>query len=130
MAEGSYQEIQGFDSDFTKLLGSFNEVIDDAHVNESDNKNAIIYGLEKLPTLLQDPIISDNTSTDENNICSDQAKSVEVYETRCSGNVSRDVYFSYISAGGNVYKIIFLLILCIFNQFLVSGGDYWIAFWY
>lgn len=113
-----------------KLHGNFDKIIDDASVNESNDKNAIIYGLEKIPILSLQDSISDKSSIDENNFCSDQVKPVEVCETRCSGNVSRDVYFSYISAGGNVYKIILLLVLCVCNQFLASGGDYWIAFWY
>jgi len=37
---------------------------------------------------------------------------------------------SYISAGGNVFKILFLLFICVFTQMLGTAGDYWISYWY
>lgn len=59
-----------------------------------------------------------------------QVDPIEVAEIRSSGNVPSSVYFSYISAGGNVYKILFLILICVFAQILCTGGDFWISYWY
>lgn len=53
-----------------------------------------------------------------------------VTELRSTGNISYNVYFSYIFAGGNSSKIIFFILICILTQLSVSGGDLWIAYWY
>lgn len=54
----------------------------------------------------------------------------ETTETRCSGRVSPGVYFSYIAAGGSVFKISFMLFVCVVAQALSTGSDYWIGYWY
>lgn len=45
-------------------------------------------------------------------------------------DVPDNVYSSYISAGGNACRIIFLLLVCILTELLGTGGDWWIGYWY
>lgn len=70
------------------------------------------------------------SSIEENKHSGVQEEPIEVAETRSSGDISLTVYSSYFSAGGNVCKITFLLLMCVFTQALASGGDYWITYWY
>ncbi|KAE9540068.1 hypothetical protein AGLY_005320 [Aphis glycines] len=127
LAEGSYQELQSSGLDFTKLLKSSEGTTDD----EIDTTNVINNSPEQLSNLSrQGSIKSIASSIDENKLNGTQAEPVEVAETRSSGKVSHSVYLSYISAGGNSFKISFLLFICIFTQMLSTGGDYWISYWY
>jgi len=127
LAEGSYQELQSSGLDFTKLLRSSEETTID---NDVDTKNKINNSLEQLSDLSrQGSIRSVASSVGENELNRAQEEPTEVAETRSSGNVSRSVYLSYMSAGGNIFKISFLLFMCIFTQFLGTGGDYWISYW-
>jgi len=70
-----------------------------------------------------------SSPVDEIKLSEAQKEQTEVAETMSSGNVSSSVYLSYISAGGNVFKVSFLLFICIFTQMLGTGGDYWISYW-
>ncbi|KAF0706159.1 putative multidrug resistance-associated protein lethal(2)03659, partial [Aphis craccivora] len=126
LAEGSYQELQSSGLDFTKLLKSSEETTD----GEIDSTNVTNNSLEQLSNLSrQGSIKSIASSIDENKLNGTQAEPVEVAETRSSGKVSHSVYLSYISAGGNAFKILFLLLICIFTQVLGTAGDYWISYW-
>eukprot|EP00102_Acyrthosiphon_pisum_P027033 XP_016664243.1 PREDICTED: probable multidrug resistance-associated protein lethal(2)03659 isoform X1 [Acyrthosiphon pisum] len=127
LAEGSYQELQSSVLDFTKLLRSSEETTTDSEINV---KNATNNSLEQFSDLSRPGSIeSVASSVDENKLNGVLNEHKEVAETRSSGNVSRSVYLSYISAGGNIFKISFLLFVCIFTQVLGTGGDYWISYW-
>jgi len=58
------------------------------------------------------------------------AKSKNTDKSRSSGRVSINVYKSYLSANGSVFKVFFVLFCFILTQVLASGCDYWISFWY
>jgi len=77
----------------------------------------------------QESLKSISLSIDENKINETQVAPIEVAEIRSTGIVSRSIYSSYISAGGNTFKISFLLFICILTQVLSTGGDYWISYW-
>ncbi|XP_060872281.1 probable multidrug resistance-associated protein lethal(2)03659 isoform X3 [Metopolophium dirhodum] len=127
LVEGSYQELQSSGLDFTKLLRSSEETSTDSDINI---KNATDNSLEQLSDLSrQGSIKSVASSVDENKLNGAQKEPTVVAETRSSGNVSRSVYLSYVVAGGNIFKISFLLFVCIFTQVLGTGGDYWISYW-
>eukprot|EP00102_Acyrthosiphon_pisum_P018651 XP_016655861.1 PREDICTED: probable multidrug resistance-associated protein lethal(2)03659 isoform X2 [Acyrthosiphon pisum] len=127
LAEGSYQELQSSGLDFTKLLRSSEETTTDSEINI---KNATSNSLEQHSELSrQGSIKSVASSVDEDTLNGAQTELTEAAETRSSRNVSRTVYLSYISAGGNIFKISFLLFLCIFTQVLATGVDYWISYW-
>lgn len=130
LAEGSYQELQASGLDFTKLLGSSIEptVVSD---NESHSKYESTNNLDPRSILSrQISVQSVASSIDENKHSGVQEEPIEVAEMRSSGDISLTVYSSYFSAGGNVCKITFLLLMCVFTQVLASGGDYWITYWY
>jgi len=94
------------------------------------SKGAINNSLEQLSNLSrQGSLKSVASSVEENKLNGAQKEPTVVAETRSSGNVSRSVYLSYVSAGGNIFKISFLLFVCIFTQVLGTGGDYWISYW-
>ncbi|XP_025200376.1 probable multidrug resistance-associated protein lethal(2)03659, partial [Melanaphis sacchari] len=125
-AEGSYQELQSSGLDFTKLLKSSEETTD----SEIDIKNVTNNSLEQHSSLSRHgSIISISSSIDENKLNGTQSEPIEVAETRSSGKISLSIYLSYISAGGNAFKISFLLFICVFTQILGTGGDYWISYW-
>lgn len=98
---------------------------------ESDNKYTINSNVDPIPVLSrQDSIQSVSSSIDEKKFGGAEVVPIEVAELRSSGNVPKSVYFSYIAAGGNICKIIFLILICIFAQILCTGGDFWISYWY
>jgi len=57
-------------------------------------------------------------------------KSKNTNNIRSSGCVSINVYQSYLSAGGSVFKVFYVLFCFILTQIMTTGGDYWISFWY
>jgi len=97
---------------------------------EIDSNNATNKSLDQPSGLSrQESLKSISLSIDENELNETQVAPIEVAEIQSSGKVSRSIYLSYISAGGNIFKISFLLFICIFTQLLGSGGDYWISYW-
>lgn len=129
LTEGSYQELQKSNFDFTKMLGSpavattitsYNENISK---NKSDNNHRIVYDR-------QTSIQSIASSIEDIQLSESQEQPAEASETRTSGSVSKNVYSSYFLAGGSVCKIFFFFIICIFTQVLASGGDFWMTYWY
>jgi len=129
LAEGSYQELQKSDLDFTKMLGSpavetkiesYNENISK---NTSANNHRIIYSR-------QQSIQSIASSIEDSQFSEFQEQPAETSETRSSGSVSKNVYSSYFLADGSVCKVVFFFIICIFTQVLASGGDFWMTYWY
>ncbi|VVC32363.1 Hypothetical protein CINCED_3A001687 [Cinara cedri] len=128
VSEGSYQELQSGNLDFFKSLESTEKskiTYEDQDVFDKDEVT-----LNPLPVFSRsNSHHSISTSMGENKLSQIQSEPVEVIETRCSGNVSPRVYLSYIFAGGSVFKILFLLFICIFTQMLSTGGDYWISYW-
>ncbi|XP_026805613.1 probable multidrug resistance-associated protein lethal(2)03659 [Rhopalosiphum maidis] len=127
LAEGSYQELQSSGLDFTKLLKSSDETADS---EIDDTKATINNSVEQLSSLSrQGSIGSISSSIDDDKLNETRAEPIEVAETRSFGNVSRSIYLSYISAGGNAFTIAFLLFICVFTQILGTGGDYWISYW-
>lgn len=128
MAESTYEELQKSNLDFAKLFRSPVE----------DTSDGINYEIRN-----GDDIMDDNTSVLDGKVVSSQSNAsltveekkanqepVEIAETKVSGNISRLVYFSYITAGGSCCKILFFIFICVSTQLLSSGGDLWITHWY
>lgn len=42
---------------------------------------------------------------------------------------SKSIYFEYFRAGGNVCKILVMLLAFLGAQAATSGADYWLSFW-
>lgn len=134
MADGLYQELQTSDLDLTKMLES-SEKQSAASDADAGNKNECHLYLEvPLVSPLKDSTlsISSSSSTDGNGKCSSRAgpQPAQVAEMRSFGTVSRNVYFSYIAAGGSAFKISVLVFVCLYTQVLCTGGAYWISHWY
>ncbi|VVC26208.1 Hypothetical protein CINCED_3A017920 [Cinara cedri] len=131
LAEGSYQELQDSNLDFTKLLGSSEETIIESENESITAKNTITStNLNSRPSYKRQ-ISSQSmlSSADELKFNDVQEAPAEEAETRASGSVSSNVYTSYFSAGGSKVKIMSLVFVCIFAQVMASGGDYWITYW-
>lgn len=124
--EGTYNEIQASNLDFAKLLLSSVELSNETD-NESSNKNNID---SKLMFDRQTSIRSAVSSNGKSKTSDDQRKPNEVIEKRSSGNISFNVYLTYLFAGGREFKIIFFICICILTQICVSSGDVWITHWY
>lgn len=124
LKEGSYQELQTSNFDFTNLIGSSTEteVLVD---NEREMEKSISHSSEKRST--GSSVASYNAEETKTNEI--ETKPVELAETRSFGNVKFNVYLSYILAGGHYCKALSLLVVCILTQVLASGGDYWITYW-
>lgn len=125
LAEGSYQELLYTGLDFVKLLGpseeSENEPEDETHKTDvtADRDDLESFSVIALP---------DSVHGEANG--EPPAEPVEIAEARTTGKVSRNVHFSYVLAGGNVFKISLLISICIFTQVLCTGCDFWISYWY
>lgn len=68
-----------------------------------------------------------SSSTNKNKYKEESKKNDEI---RSSGNVSNSIYLSYFSAGGSTCKIILFFMMFVLTQVLITGGDYWLNFWY
>lgn len=134
--EGSYQELLSSGFDFTKLLGS-SEQSEFKSDYESFKTNSTENSFEVIPILSRQDsaqsVISNSSVIDETHKSEEHEprgfEPVKVVDTRSSGNVSRDVYFSYVFACGNIWKICFILFILIFTQVLSTAEDYWISYW-
>jgi len=128
LIEGSYDELQKSDLDFTKMLGSPVETTIVSH-NESIKNNTNTNN-HRISYKRQVSIQSVTSSIEEFQFNEVQEQPVEISENRTSGSVSKSVYSSYFFASGNSCKIFFFFIICIFTQVLVSSGDFWLTYWY
>lgn len=110
-----------------KIFDSSTESTD----NESTSKCPSTDNLEPPNDLSrQDSIKSASSLVDDTKVVRSREALIEVPETCLSGDVSYAVYSSYFSAGGNICKLSFVLLMCILTQVLASCGDYWIMLWY
>lgn len=89
----------------------------------SDNDNIDQYSIQKVSSSIDESILDESHEVPHK-------MPYEEIETRSSGNIAFSVYSSYISAGGNIFKISFLVFVCLLTQVLATSGDYWITFWY
>jgi len=129
VAEGSYKELQTSGLDYTKLLELSTETAvlpgNDTKMDKSSHNNIA----RSISYSRQESIFSVGSSIEETKFSEIITEPEEVVETRSSGNISFNVYMSYIFAGGHLCKVISLILVCICTQFLASGGDYWITYW-
>jgi len=128
LIEGSYQDLQKSNLDFTKMLGS-PALVSTASFNENISKNTSANNHE-IAYSRQTSIQSITSSIEDVQFSESQEKPAEESETRTSGSVSKNVYSSYFLAGGSSCKIFFFFIICILTQVLASGGDFWMTYWY
>lgn len=127
IVEGSYQKLQTSGLDFTKLLGPPEY---DAAETESDSKNMTTNNLDPFPiTFRKNSTLSVSSSNLTCKTFDDHSELIEMKKNDSPGENMPNLYFSYISAGGNVYKITFLLFMFVITQVLASGADFWIMFW-
>lgn len=127
LIEGSYDELQKSDLDFTKMLGS--PVTTNASHNENIKNNTNTNN-RQIGYNRQVSIQSVASSIEESKFNEVKEQPVEISENRTSGSVSKSVYSSYFFASGNACKILFFFIICILTQVLASGGDFWLTYWY
>lgn len=124
MAKGSFQELQTSGFDFAKLLGSFNEATNESGID------VINTNVENVETSSFKNSLMSLNSIDKLEFSETQGQPFQETESRSYGRVSKSVYTSYISATENTFQVIFLVFMYIFTQILITGGDYWISFWY
>lgn len=119
LADGSYQYVQASGIDFAKLLNS-PEVVE-SNIDETN---------ESLKTselaLLKCSISSSNGENISNEL---QSNNNDEQETRSSGNISKNVYISYLFSSGSYYKVIFLITVFFIMQFLITYTSLWIGYW-
>jgi len=129
VTEGSYKELQTSGLDFTKLLELSTDTTvlpgNDSKMDKSSNNNIA----RSIPYIRQESVLSVTSSIEETKFSEIITQPGEVAETRSSGNISFNVYMSYIFSGGHLCKVISLILICIYTQVLASGGDYWITYW-
>ncbi|XP_050058893.1 ATP-binding cassette sub-family C member 4-like isoform X5 [Aphis gossypii] len=123
VAEGSFQELQASNLEFAKSLESSN----DTGINEPENDTNKSINLVSNTLGSNKSISSSHNDVQINRIPA--VKSKNPNKSRSSGSVSINVYLSYLSAGGSVLKVFFILFCFILTQVLTTGGDYWISFW-
>lgn len=128
MTEGTYEDLQASNSNFTKLLQSQVEtkIVTDNNYSDVKNENEIY----ENPNFTLNRQLSIKSCSSNFRGCNDLTNSTEIVETSSSGNIPRSVYSSYITAGGTIYKILFFTFICVFTQVLISWTDLWMAYWY
>lgn len=126
-AEGSYQELQASGLNFTKLLESSKESTAESVVHLDVLLGASQQSFENSKQTVTSSVDDDEKLNGEIEI---EKTPDKIAEISSSGNVSRDVYVAYICAGGSFVKISCLIFICLLTQTLVTGGDYWISYWY
>lgn len=99
-AVGSYQNLRDADSDFKTLL---------AELKESEVSNVE----------LKDDEVKEH----------DKVKPTQSREQRSSGKISRDVYRSYLRAGGKWYKSLMIFLAFVAAQLFASISDYFVTLW-
>lgn len=134
LAKGSYQELQVSGIDFTKLqIGLLED--EQKRTFESDIESNLT-NTNSLNSCLSicgsnESVLSCvNESKKNSSVKCIGIQQNEEPETRSSGNVSKSIYVSYFSASGNIYEVFLLFIMCLITQILISGGEYWITYWY
>ena len=50
-------------------------------------------------------------------------------EDRAVGTVRWVIYWQYFMAGGNIFTMIAILLLCVLTQAVYNGGDWWLSVW-
>lgn len=128
LTEGSYQELQKSNLDFTKMLGSPAVETTSSSLNENTSKNSSGNN-DRTAYSRQTSIQSIASSIEDIQISESQEQPADTSETRTSGSVSKKVYSSYYLAGGSCFKILFFFGICILTQVLASGGDFWMTYW-
>jgi len=123
LTEGSYRELQAYGVDFAKLLGSSDGTTvgpnGEARSDVSDRVPPLHGSTESILSL-----------ADENKLNGAASQPQEEVECRSFGRVTKRVYTSYLSAAGSACKVSFCLLMYVIAQVLITGGDYWISFWY
>lgn len=121
---GSYKEVLATNIDFVSFLKSPEDVRmttfteknnrnnDDLNINAYSSNENIASSIEKL-----------------NDITAETNEEPKEPESRSSGHVSKKVYFTYLSAGGSTFKVLFLFSIYFITRALYIGGDFWIHIW-
>lgn len=109
-----------------KLLGESKEeeITPGVVVNKENDEH-----LDEYP-ILSPRSSAENVSVHANILNKIQSEPIELPENIFPQHVTENVYLSYITAGGNVLKLIFFTFIFIFAQILMTGSDFWITFWY
>ncbi|XP_015608410.1 probable multidrug resistance-associated protein lethal(2)03659 [Cephus cinctus] len=108
-ADGSFDELQASGLDLTKYLECVEEVQDEVENTRRNSKQSLSLSIRSEEALQDDP--------------------VEVAESRTIGRITGTVYVSYFRAAGNTCLVLSMFVICILNQTIASGGDYFIAYW-
>ncbi|VVC32370.1 Hypothetical protein CINCED_3A012061 [Cinara cedri] len=133
LAEGSYEKLSSINMDFLKLIESLNErtimyVDKEMHNQTNEITHKVDNDLLSVTKSARTSLNGNSKSRElESNRFPDESSVTA--ETRSSGPVSLNVYFSYLLGGGSIYKLSFVLFVCILTQLLCTGEDYWISYW-
>ncbi|KAJ8929220.1 hypothetical protein NQ314_018099 [Rhamnusium bicolor] len=105
-ASGSYAELQASDSEFIRSLSN-------------DEEEEIVYSDKKCEEIKEE----------KETLNSDKDAPIQVKEERGSGVISRNVYKSYMLAGGSWFKIALLSLTFIISQITTTATDYFLNIW-
>lgn len=119
-AVGTYDQLRDSGLDFVKLLA-------DPHDADTDNEGS---GLSRSRSGSRKGLSrrSSELSTYSMEEESD-ASPMQVEEKRADGSIGWSIYGKYFQASGGYFAIIMMVIICVFAQFLASGGDYYVNYW-
>lgn len=90
--------------------------------NDSDPKSSTN---EETPKEDVDAPLDVPTSNDNEN----QEEPKETQELVAKGNIKNSLYWKYFRANGSLSLLVFIFFLYIITQLIMSGSDYWLAFW-
>ncbi|XP_023934406.1 ATP-binding cassette sub-family C member 4 [Bicyclus anynana] len=118
---GTFDELVSSGKEFAQLLSSLQEGKDQDTASIASGK---VEEKEK-PALLR--ALSTKSGADEDTRQFEAQKMAA--EEKQSGNLRWEVIYSYFSAGGNIYFILFTMFLILGAAAAGSSADFWISFW-
>lgn len=122
LAQGTYEELQASNLDFTKLLQSLVVPHNGCNtINESE------FNLE--PKIIHEPQLSiQNIESPVDEFKTKHILTTSIHRTQ-NHSSGQNLYLTYLKAGGTLCKISFFIFICVFTQVLISAESIWITYW-
>eukprot|EP00102_Acyrthosiphon_pisum_P020913 XP_016658123.1 PREDICTED: multidrug resistance-associated protein 4 isoform X2 [Acyrthosiphon pisum] len=124
VTEGSYNNLKASSFEFANLLGS-SKVTDIENEIDTNNKKNNKADSRLISSLhgSNNSIISSKYKNQINDVQSSKPNKISSIQS------SKNIFRSYILAGGSTPNILFCIFMYIFTQVLTTSGDFWLSIW-
>lgn len=122
---GSYRQLRDSGYDFSKLLGFSKETVAESQTEcNNANQNRAVPN-QSAPR----PDESIELSDIDRDAGQPAEEEEEEEETHFAGRVSKNVFISYCSSYGSLFKPGIVLVTYVLTQVSITFGDLWISYW-